>query len=141
MTKAMELANQNKKENEKKIAELTNYLIERVTKEIPEVELLGPKNLKDRLPHIATFLFHRVEGESILINLDLKGIAASSGSACTSGSLEASHVTRAMGYSDLEAHGAVRFSLGRLNKKSDVDELMKILPAIIEKLRVMSPIK
>ena len=71
----------------------------------------------------------------------MKGIAASSGSACTSGSLEPSHVTKAMGYSDMEAHGAVRFSLGKLNKKEDIDELMKILPEIVQKLRDMSPIK
>lgn len=141
MAKAMEEAAENKAKKIREIADLTDYLIERVEKEISDVELLGPKNVKYRLPHIASFLFHRIEGESILINLDMAGIAASSGSACTSGSLEPSHVTRAMGYGDMEAHGAVRFSLGRMNKKEDVDKLMEILPGIIEKLRNMSPIK
>lgn len=125
----------------KQVTNITEYLIDKVQKEIPEVELLGPKDTKKRLPHIANFIFRRVEGESILINLDMLGIAASSGSACTSGSLEPSHVTKAMGYGDLEAHGAIRFSVGKLNKKEDVDELMTHLPGIVDKLRAMSPIK
>lgn len=141
MVEAMREVKKDQKAKEKHVAELTDYLTERVLAEIPETELLGPKNVEKRLPHISAILFKRVEGESILINLDMNGIAASSGSACTSGSLEASHVTKAMGYSDLEAHGAVRFSLGALNQKEDVDKLMKVLPGIIEKLRVMSPIK
>jgi cysteine desulfurase len=141
MAKAMEEAADNKAKKIREIADQTDYLIERIQKKIPDVELLGPKNVRYRLPHIASFLFHRIEGESILINLDMKGTAASSGSACTSGSLEPSHVTKAMGYSDMEAHGAVRFSLGKLNKKEDIDRLMEDLPDIVKKLRDMSPIK
>jgi cysteine desulfurase len=141
MAKAMLDADKNRKTNYKEISELSDYLITRITKEIPEVELLGPKENKDRLPHIVSLIFKRIEGESILINLDMKGISASSGSACTSGSLEPSHVTKAMGYGDMEAHGAVRFSLGKLNKKEDVDKLMEILPSVAEKLRAISPIK
>jgi len=141
MAEAMKLVAKNRAENEKSIATICDYLIERVTKEIPDVELLGPGKLANRLPHIAAFLFKHIEGESILINLDMLDIAASSGSACTSGSLEPSHVTRAMGLADIDAHGAVRFSLGKLNKKEDVDVLMKHLPQIIQKLRDMSPIK
>jgi cysteine desulfurase len=139
MVKAMEIADKNRENYSKKVGETTDYLIKRVS-EIPNVELLGPKNKKNRLPHIANFIFKGVEGESVLINLDMLDIASSSGSACTSGSLEPSHVTKAMGYSDLEAHGSIRFSLGKLNKKSDVDVLMEHLPAIIDKLRAMSPI-
>jgi cysteine desulfurase len=116
-------------------------LNERILKEIPDVQLIGPKDPNKRLPHISTFLFSRVEGEAILINLDMSGIAASSGSACTSGSLEPSHVTKAMGFSDLDAHGAIRFSLGKMNNMAEIDKLMGILPNIISKLRVMSPIK
>jgi cysteine desulfurase len=141
LVKAMELAVNEREANEKHISELSDYLVERITKEIPEAELIGPKDVMKRLPHISTFLFKKVEGEAILINLDLADIAASSGSACTSGSLEPSHVTKAMGYSDMEAHGMVRFSVGKLNKKEDIDEMMKILPDIINKLRKMSPIK
>lgn len=141
MAKAMEIAVENRGKNEKNISELTDYLVERIQKEIPEAELIGPTDMMKRLPHIATFLFKKVEGESVLINLDLAGIATSSGSACTSGSLEPSHVTKAMSYSDMDAHGSVRFSLGKLNKKVDIDELMKHLPKIVENLRDMSPIK
>lgn len=141
MAKAMEEAHKSRKEYSVKTADITNYLISKITKEIPKAELIGPKDKNNRLPHIATFLFKEVEGESVLLNLDMLGIAASSGSACTSGSLEPSHVTRAMGYDDLSAHGAIRFSLGKLNKKDDVDVLMKNLPKTIDKLRAMSPVK
>jgi len=140
MAKAMQLAAEHRAEAANKITELRDYLIERM-KEIPDADLIGPKDPEKRLPHIASFLFKRIEGESILINLDLVGIAASSGSACTSGSLEPSHVTKAMGYGDMEAHGATRFSLGKMNTKTDIDELMKHLPVIVAKLRAMSPIK
>lgn len=141
MAKAMDEADKKRKENEEKVAKVCDYLIKRVTREIPETELLGPEKLAARLPHIAAFIFKRIEGESILINLDMKGIAASSGSACTSGSLEPSHVTKAMGYGDMEAHGAIRFSLGIHNTKEEVDKLMEVLPGIVEKLRAMSPIE
>jgi cysteine desulfurase len=81
-----------------------------------------------------------VEGESILLNLDLKGVAASSGSACTSGSLEPSHVLIAMGYSHETAHGSLRLTLGKENTEEDVDYVLDILPEIIQKLRQMSPL-
>lgn len=141
LVKAMELADKYRVENSKKVADLTDYLIKKITGEIPEVTLLGSTEKKERLPHIASFIFRRVEGESILINLDMKDIAASSGSACTSGSLEPSHVTKAMGYTDLDAHGAVRFSLSSKNTKQEVDELLGHLPKIVDKLRAMSPIE
>jgi len=141
MTTAMKNAEAKRGEYNKNITEMRDYLIKEVAEKIDDVELIGPKDVDKRLPHIASFLIRRIEGESILINLDLIGIAASSGSACTSGSLEPSHVTKAMGYGDMEAHGATRFSFGKLNKKEDVDELMSNLPSIVEKLRAMSPIK
>jgi len=141
MTTAMTLAKQEMANYRLQVTTLRDYLIERVTKEIPDVELIGPKDPENRLPHIAAFLFRRIEGESILINLDMLGIAASSGSACTSGSLEPSHVTKAMGFADMDAHGAIRFSLGKMNTKEEIDELMKHLPGIVQKLRDMSPIK
>jgi len=138
MAEAMKWA---KKSDPKKVQGIRNYLVERITKEIPDVILTGPEIGDKRLPHIASFIFKKIEGESILINLDLLGIAASSGSACTSGSLASSHVLTAMGYDDLLAHGSIRFSLGAMNSKADIDELMKHLPQIVEKLRGMSPIK
>ena len=140
-TEAMSAAAEQKTKNKKQITELRDYLEKRIAEEIPDVELIGPKDSQKRLPHISEFLFKKIEGESILIKLDMNDIAASSGSACTSGSLEASHVTKAMGYSDMDAHGAVRFSFGKMNKKEDVDELMKHLPEIVRGLREMSPIK
>lgn len=141
MVAAMAASKKVQGKSKKFVTELRDYLVQRVTTEIPDVEVLGPKSSEDRLPHIAAFLFRRIEGESILINLDMVHIAASSGSACTSGSLEPSHVTKAMGFPDMDAHGAIRFSLGKLNTKEDIDELMKHLPNIVEKLRAMSPIK
>lgn len=141
MVKAMESSYKNREKSKEEIKSFRDYLESRIIKEIPDVEVLGPKENEKRLPHIAAILFKKIEGESILINLDMSGIAASSGSACTSGSLEASHVTKAMGYGDMEAHGAVRFSFGKLNQKVDVDKLMEILPGVVEKLRAMSPIK
>ncbi|MEI7690015.1 MAG: cysteine desulfurase family protein [bacterium] len=141
MVKAMEIVDKEREKNEKHVSKLCDYLIAGVLRGIKETELLGPKDVTKRLPHIATFIFKKVEGESILINLDLVNIAASSGSACTSGSLEPSHVTSAIGFSDLEAHGAVRFSLGKLSAKEDIDELLKNLPSIVDKLRKISPIK
>lgn len=141
MVEAMELAVNNRTEYKKHSESIRDHLEARIIKEIPDVELIGPKNNKKRLPHISSFLFKHIEGESILINLDMLGIAASSGSACTSGSLEPSHVTKAMGFADIDAHGAIRFSFGKMNKISDVDELMENLPQIIQKLRDMSPVK
>lgn len=137
MVEAMKNAGKSGKE----IQEIRDYLVERIIKEIPDVVLTGPKDNSQRLPHISGFIFKKIEGESILINLDLLGIAASSGSACTSGSLASSHVLTAMGYDDLLAHGSIRFSLGKMNSRDDIDEMMKHLPQIVEKLRRMSPIK
>ncbi len=141
MAEAMKQTSIHSTEYSIQIAELRDYLIKRIMDEIPEVILTGPKSGDERLPHIAGFIFQKIEGESILINLDLLGIAASSGSACTSGSLASSHVLTAMGYDDLLAHGSIRFSLGKMNSRDDIDELMKHLLGIVEKLRRMSPIK
>lgn len=141
LSEAMMEANNNRQAHSVKVSKVRDYLVKSVLTAIPEVELVGPENEEQRLPHIATFIFSKIEGESILINLDINNVAASSGSACTSGSLEPSHVTKAMGYGDMEAHGMVRFSLGKDNTKEEVDELMRFLPGVIEKLRAMSPIK
>ncbi|MBI1912195.1 MAG: cysteine desulfurase NifS [Deltaproteobacteria bacterium] len=93
-----------------------------------------------RLPNTANISFEFVEGESLLLNLDMKGIAASSGSACTSGSLEPSHVLVAMGISLELAHGSVRFSLGKSNTVEEIDYLIEIMPPIVERMRSMSPL-
>ena len=92
-----------------------------------------------RLPNTSSISFEYVEGESILLKLSDRGICASSGSACTSGSLEPSHVLRAMGVPFTAAHGSIRFSLSSYNTEEEVDFILKVMPPIIEELRAISP--
>ena len=92
------------------------------------------------MPNNVNFSFRFVEGEALLLSLDLKGIAASSGSACTSGSLDPSHVLLAMGMSHEVAHGSLRISLGHSNTEEEIDYCLEVLPQIIERLRMMSPL-
>jgi cysteine desulfurase len=101
--------------------------------QIPHSQLTGHPT--ERLPNNASFCFEGVEGESILLNLDLLGIAASSGSACTSGSVEPSHVLVAMGLAPEWSHGSLRFTVGRENTEEDVEKVLALLPGVIEKLR------
>lgn len=117
---------------------LRDRLIDGIMSEIPKVYLNGHPD--HRLPNNVNVSIVGIEGESILLSLDMKGIAASSGSACTSGSLEASHCLLAMGLTHEVAHGSVRFTLGRDNRQEDVDEVIRELPAIVERLRAMSPL-
>lgn len=139
MGRAAELAVQNIDKKQKRLIELRDMLISGIEKNIDEVILNGPRGEK-RLPNNVNFSFRYIEGESILLNLDMNGIAASSGSACTSGSLEASHVLLAIGLSDEIAHGSLRLTLGSKNTEEDVEYIIEILPGIIQKLRDMSPL-
>jgi len=113
-------------------------LINEITVKIPEVYLNGHPT--KRLPNNVNFSIKYIEGESILLNLDMLGIACSTGSACTSTSLEPSHVLLAIGLPHEIAHGSLRISLGRWTKEGDIDYLLKSLPKIVEKLRSMSPL-
>lgn len=122
-----------------KLKKLRDYLIKEILKAIPQAQLNG--DWKNRLPNNANFVFPGVEGESIILMLSQQGLMASTGSACSSGSLEPSHVLLAIGLPPEKAHGSLRISLGRFNKRSDLDALIKALPPIIEKLRAMSPLK
>lgn len=106
--------------------------------QIPETVLTGHPT--ERLPGIASFSIRYIEGESIILSLDIAGIAASSGSACSTASLDPSHVLTSMGLSHEEAHGSLRLSLGRYNTEEDVDRILEALPPIVEKLRAMSPV-
>jgi cysteine desulfurase len=135
---ALTLAHENIASENARLIRLRDRLIDEITAEIPEVRLSGHPT--ERLPNSASFLIRYIEGESILLNLDLVGICASSGSACTSGSLEPSHVLIAMGVPHEIAHGSLRLTLGRENTEQDVDYVMQTLPGIVEKLRLMSPL-
>jgi len=135
---ALKIAHEELETNNQRIAALRDRLIKGVLENIDEVELTGhPTN---RLPNSASFVFKYIEGESVLLNLDLAGICASSGSACTSASLEPSHVLLAMGIPPEVAHGSLRLTLGRENTEEDVDYVLEILPGIVQKLRAMSPL-
>lgn len=135
---ALKLAYDHAEENNARITALREWLIQGVLERIPEVQLTGHPT--QRLPNNASFAFKYIEGESILLNLDMLGICASSGSACTSASLEPSHVLLAMGIPAEEAHGSLRLTLGNENTEEDVDYVLEVLPGIVEKLRMMSPL-
>ncbi len=126
------------KERTEKEKELRDYLIERIENEIPYSKLNGHRT--DRLPNNVNFSFRFVEGESLLIMLDMKGICGSSGSACTSGSLDPSHVLLAIGLPHEIAHGSLRLTLSDETTKEDIDYVVDSLKEIVAKLRSMSPL-
>ena len=125
-------------EKRAKETELRDYLIEQIEKEIPYCRLNGDRNR--RLPNNVNFSFRFVEGESLLIMLDMKGICASSGSACTSGSLDPSHVLLAIGLPHEIAHGSLRLTLNEENTKEEMDTTVAAIKEIVTKLRNMSPL-
>lgn len=136
--KAAELAFANMEERTRKETELRDYLIERVLKEIPYTRLNGDRTR--RLPNNAHFCFRFIEGESLLILLDQNGICGSSGSACTSGSLDPSHVLLAIGLPHEIAHGSLRLTLSEMTTTEEIDFTVEQLKKIIEQLRSMSPL-
>jgi len=135
---AAKLALKEVKDEEKRIKPLRDKLEAGILKNIPETKLNG--HPRKRLYNTSNICVKYIEGESILIDLDHKGICASSGSACTSGSLEPSHVLLAMGIPHEIAHGSLRFSLGKYTKEGDINKVLESLPSIIERLRKMSPL-
>ncbi len=136
--KAVEIAVNTMEERTKKETELRDYLIERVLAEVPYTRLNGDR--QDRLPNNANFSFQFIEGESLLIMLDMAGICGSSGSACTSGSLDPSHVLLAIGLPHEIAHGSLRLSLGDENTKEEMDYVIEKVKGIVDRLRAMSPL-
>ena len=135
---ALRLAYEELEEHNARLVHLRDRLIQGILESIPDSHLTGhPTN---RLPNSASFVFRGIEGESILLNLDMEGICASSGSACTSASLEPSHVLLALGLPHEVAHGSLRLTLGRSNTEEQVDRVLEVLPGIVQKLRAMSPL-
>lgn len=136
--KAAEIAKNEMQQKIAHISGLRDKILQEIMAQIPHTKLNGHPT--QRMPGNVNFSFQYVEGESLLLNLDLKGIAASSGSACTSGSLDPSHVLLAMGMSHEIAHGSLRISLGRGNTQEEVEYFLQILPEIVQRLRDMSPL-
>lgn len=138
LAKALELQTANMDANRKKMTALRDKLIAGVEDRIPAVHLNGDRT--KRLPNNVNFGIRYIESESILLKLDLLGIAASSGSACTSGSLDPSHVLLAMGISHEEANGSLRMTLSEFTTEEEIDYVLSALPKIVQELRDMSPI-
>ena len=137
MAKAIELIGRRKTEDGRRVIKLRDYFIERVIKEIPKVYLNGSKNL--RAPHIVNFYFKNIEGESIVLAMDLEGIACSTGSACTSQALEPSHVIMSIFNDHFRAAGSVRFSFSKLTTKEELDFAIGKLKKVVARLRNISP--
>lgn len=135
--KACELAKKNLTENAEKLKSLRDKFENEVGEKISDLVFNGKR--ENRLPNISNISFRFIEGEGLLINLDMQGIAVSTGSACSSGSLEPSPVIRALGRDDELARGAIRFSFGKENSAEDVEYLLEILPKAVENLRKLSP--
>lgn len=138
LAKALELASASMEEKDKKITALRDYIIKNIEEKIPYCRLNGHRT--QRLPGNVNFSFEFIEGESLLLWLDINGIAASSGSACTSGSLDPSHVLLAIGLKHETAHGSLRVSLGEENTYEEADYFIEKLVGIVDKLRKMSPL-
>ena len=136
--KAVEIVNKNMVKEAEYLTNLREKLYRGIVEKIDNVYLNGHPS--KRLPNTLSICFEFVEGESIILNLDMKGVAVSSGSACTSGSLEPSHVLTAMGVAPAIAQGSIRFSLGKDNTEEDIDYVLEVLPEIISRLRTMSPL-
>ncbi len=137
MGKAAEIALQEMEQDISRVRELRDVLENKIKAGVPEIVINGhPEN---RLYNTINICMKYIEGESILLSLDFEGICASSGSACTSGSLEPSHVLLAIGLSHEVAHGSLRLSLGKYNTREDVDKVASVLPGIVDRLRQISP--
>jgi len=135
---ALKLAQKEREKENKRLIGLRDYLIKELKKQIPKVKLNGDQKL--RLPNNVNISILDIEGEALLLRLDMAGFAASSGSACTSGSLDPSHIILALGEPYEVAHGSIRFTLGKNTTKKELDKLLKVLPKIVKDLRAISPV-
>jgi cysteine desulfurase len=137
-SKALELLDQERERHNRHLKSLTETFYRRLTESIPDVILHG--DLNRRIPNTLSLSFKGVEGESVILSLDMKGVAVSTGSACSSGTLEPSHVLSAMGIDPAIAQGAIRFSFGKDNTTDDAEYVAGILPEIVSRLRSLSPL-
>ena len=138
LSKAMSLSYENLEENNKRIIELRNYFINEIKKNIKKIKING--DLENRLPGNINVSFEFVEADNILHELDKRGIYISTGSACTTGSIESSHVLRAIGLSDGMAHATIRISIGKYNTKEEIDYAIKCIVEIVNNLRKLTPL-
>lgn len=136
--KACELAKLNMQEEYNKTIKLRDMLIKGIEEKIPDCKLNGHRT--NRLPNNVNFIFKGIEGEGLILFLDMAGICASSGSACTSGSLDPSHVLLSIGLKHEQAHGSLRLTLGKDNTEEDINYVLEKLPSIVDRLRQMSPL-
>ena len=138
LTKAMEIANNQRELDINRDQELFQELKSFISKTVHGVGFTGPKDVHQRIPGMLSLIIEGIEGEAILLGLDMQGICASSGSACSTGSIEPSHVLTAMGIPDNLARGSLRLSFGRENKQNDIQHISKVLPETIQNLRKLS---
>jgi cysteine desulfurase len=138
MAKALEIACQDMDVEIKREQELRDYFEDEIVKRVPEVVVNGKS--VERLPGTSSITFKYLEGESILLSLSYLGVAVSSGSACSSDELQASHVLLGMGIEPEFAHGTIRFSLGKYNTKEEIDYTIEQVVKVVEKLRMLSPL-
>jgi cysteine desulfurase len=136
---ALELATEELAPGNARLVQLRDRLIQGVLERVPGARLTGHPT--ERLPNNASFVFEGVEGEALLLALDQLGICASTGSACTSGSLEASHVLKAMGLPASLAQGSLRLSLGKGTDEDQIDRTLEALPSLVERLRAVMPVR
>jgi len=139
LAKALEISQKEQREENERLTNLRNYFIEEVMKRIPKVVLNG--HPEKRLPNNANMSILDIEGEAVVLYLDAKGIYTSTGSACTSTTLDPSHVILAIGRPYEYAHGSMRFTLGKRTTKEDLDYVLDVLPNVVEKLRQISPVR
>jgi cysteine desulfurase len=139
MATALELAAGAREEHSAAIRVLRDRLFNELPERIPRMHITGPRELDRRLPHNFSCCFEGVEGESVLLQLDLNGVSASSGSACTTASLEPSHVLLAMHVPRELARGSLRLTLGKDNTAGEIERVLELLPAAVEKLRALAP--
>jgi len=139
MGRAVEICDREREKENKRLAGLRDKLISGILNSVDNCWLNGEE--KERLPNNVNISFEKVEGESLLMELSNRGIMCSTGSACSSNSLEPSHVLLAMGLNAPEAHGSLRFSLGRWTKEADINYVLEVLPIVIKKIRRISPFK